>query len=62
MRNDIERGIEEPIQWQTAVASNSLAFAIFHILFFHIPINFQVCEMPKCIGINVGQSIVSDIE
>ena len=43
------------------VAFNSLAFAIFHILFFRIPINFQVCEMSKCVDINVRQSIVLDM-
>ena len=44
-----------------AVAFNSLAFVIFHILFFCIPINFQVREMLKCVDINVRQSIVHDM-
>ena len=44
-----------------AVAFNSLAFTIFHILFYHIPINYQVCETPKYADINVGQSIVPDM-
>ena len=53
---------EELRGYLMAVAFNSLVFAIFHILFFHIPINFQVCETPKCTGINVRQLIVPDIE
>ena len=43
------------------VVFNSLAFMIFHILFFHIPINFQVCVTQKCADINVGQSIVPNM-
>ena len=43
------------------VVFNSLAFMIFHILFFHIPINFQVCEMSKCADINVRQLIVPNM-
>lgn len=42
-------------------AFNSLAFAIFHILFFRIPINFQVYEMLKCANINVRQAVVPDM-
>ena len=44
------------------VALNSLAFAIFYILIFCIPINFEVCKMLKRTGINVKKSKVPDIE
>ena len=43
------------------VAFDSLGFTIFHILFFRIAINFQLCETPKYADINVGQSIVPDM-
>ena len=44
-----------------AVAFDSLGFTISHILFFRIPINFQLFETPKYADINVGRSIVPDM-